>query len=218
MEDQSSDENTRSNREFFDDAVPLRLQRALLKSVFENYKEASRHCYRTFQPAQAKDLSGSYRRAKIEDEWSGIAALFPDVQVTICPYENLTGSYNELTCGQVKITQSCITSPDVVPRYAVFRKTLAENGQLDLFEYNDVDSERTFLYGILTHGVDSKSARRSRPAFARVQFPNQDCTEYVDDGIDLFKRFPEIVSEYIAQPTMTEVRPQRRKTKRAERA
>src|ERR1700736_2004994 len=114
-----------SNQAFFDEQVPQRVQRSLLKSTLENYKESSRYCYRNFAVPQAKDLSGVYRRAKIEDEFSGIGALFPFIEVLPQAYQNNTGFYNELTCGLVKLTQSCITDQDEVPRLALFRSTLA---------------------------------------------------------------------------------------------
>ncbi len=196
----------------FDQHVLLKLQRGLLRAVLENYKAASSHCYSNFQPPQAKDLSGDYRRAKIEDEWAGIAAIFEDIKVNVRQYENNTGSYNEITCGQVKITQSCTLSANFVPRFALFRETLASNGQRDLFEGDepqDCEGEERFLYAIFTHGVDVSSPKRSRPYFAKVQFPNENCTSYVDEGLDLFKRFPELTAEYLPGKA-PEINPNRR--------
>jgi hypothetical protein len=206
-----SSRRAQCNLEFFDDHVPRKLQNALLRSVFENYAEASRYCWRNFTAPQAKDLSGTYRRARIEEEWSGIATLFPrDVTVEVRQYENNTGYYNEITCGRVVITQSCIVDPNEVPRTALFRTTLARSGQLELFNaIEDTDAD-DLLYTILTHGVDVTSRRRSRPGFAKFQFPNRDCSKYVDDGIDLFKRFPDTVNEYITDVT-AEVEPKRRR-------
>ena len=198
----------------FDQHVPSRLQKALLRSIFNNYRAASEHCYNNFQQPQAKDLSGSYRRAKIEDEWAGIEAIFKDIKVRVRPYENNTGSYNEITCGPVKITQSCTLSPNIVPRYAFFRQTLASNGQLNFFveEQEEQPKEASYLYAILTHGVDVESPKRSMPWFARIQFPNEDCSEYVDDGIDLFKRFDDVVTEYL--PQEEEINPNQRQKRK----
>lgn len=215
MQDASSNGVTLNVR-IFDEHVPLRLQKALLKSIFDNYKAASEHCYGTFQPPQAKDLSGIYRRAKIEDEWAGVEAIFKnDVRVKVQPYENHTGFYNEITCGRVRITQSCTLSPNIVPRHAYFRETLASSGQLSLFveESHEQTQGASYLYAILTHGVDADSPKRSIPWFARIQFPNEDCTDYVDEGIDLFKRFPAIVADYVPQET-PEVQPNRRQKRK----
>jgi hypothetical protein len=204
--------------------VPYRVQKAFLKCIFENCKESSRFCYRHFAPPQAKDLSGSYRRAKIEDDFPGIAALFSK-QVSVKPqmYEHNTGYYGEVTCGLVKMTQSCISDPDEVPRLAKFRSTLAQNGQLSLFssdeeaDTNGEISKPRYLYCILSYGIDPNSPKRSWPAFVRVQFPDEKCAKYLDDGIDLFARFPEIVSEYIPKPTFAR-QPAKRRRKKKEQA
>ena len=191
------------NAEFFDQHVPDRLLKALVKLVFENYKQSSRYCFRYFSPSVAKDLSGTHRRAKIEEDLAGIQPLFRGVVVAPARYENNTGSYNEITCGPVKLTQSCTIDRDEVPRQAKFRFTLAKNGQLSLFDRSDrqeASQQQSFLYAILTHGVDNNSPKRSWPAFVRIQFPNETCTEFVDEGIDLLARFPEIVAEYIPRP------------------
>lgn len=186
-----------SNTSVFDSAVPNRLQRSLTKSVLENYRLSSRYCYRNFGAPQAKDLSGHYCRARIEEEMAGIAALFPMVTVAIEPYERNTGFYNEITCGQVKLTQSRILNPYIVPRDAKFRSTLAENGQGLLFPSADEHEHAHHLYAILVHGVDDNSEKRSWPAFIKIKFPNKECTAYVDEGIDLLSRFPDLRAEYV---------------------
>jgi len=185
------------NAKVFDANVPARLQYALTKSVLENYKEASRFCFRHFAAPQAKDLSGFFRRAKIEDEMPGIAALFRDITDDIQRYENNTGFYHEITCGVVKLTQSCISDPNAVPRYAKFRATLAHNGQLPLFASTGNPTDTKYAYAILTHGVDLNSDKRSWPAFVKIQFPNETCTEYLDEGIDLLGRFADLKAQYV---------------------
>jgi hypothetical protein len=186
-----------SNISIFDDAVPRRLQFSLTKSVLESYTQASRYCFRNFASSQAKDLSGHYCRAKIEDDLAGIAALFPRVRVDVHHYENNTGSYNEITSGIVKLTQSRILQRSDVPRRANFRTTLAVNGQLNFFDSGLEATAPQYLYAILTHVLDQKSERRSWPALVQIQFPNSTCTRYVDEGIDLLARFPDLASEYL---------------------
>ena len=206
-----------NNSDFFNRDVSERFQRAVTKLTLENYRQASRFCYRNFAEPQAKDLSGVFRRARIEEDFAGIPALFKSVTVSVRPYENNTGFYNELTCGAVKLTQSCISEPSDVPRFAKFRKTLAQNGQLGLFKAADEFDPSRFLYAILTHGVDTNSERRSWPAFVRIQFPDETCTKYVDEGIDLLSRFPELRAEYVPTATVM-LRLRQRARKKAQRA
>jgi hypothetical protein len=206
--------------EMFDSFIPSSIQRALLKSVFVNCELASAHCYTEFHPTQAKAVSGHYRRGKIEDDLAGIGGRFREemkgkMDVSIRTFKRRTGHYNEVTCGNVKLTQSCIANADVVPRSALFRKTLAKNGQYHLFNQAlnvEIDAADSYLYAILTYAIDVLSENRKFPAFVRVQFPNADCTAYIDKGIDLFGRFPEVVAEYMPSNEVQLV-PRKRKAK-----
>jgi hypothetical protein len=186
-----------SNTVAFDQQVPRRLQYSLTKSILENYKQSSIFCYRNFATPQAKDLGGFLRRAKIEEEMAGVAALFKAISIKVQGYENNTGFYNEITCGAVKLTQSCISDPNIVPRFARFRATLAQNGQYSLFEFGSQPNNKQYVYAILTHGVDPNSEKRSWPGFIKIQFPNETCTKYIDEGIDLLARFPDLRTQYI---------------------
>jgi hypothetical protein len=204
-----------NNASFFDRNVPNEIQKSVLRLILEEYASSSRYCFRHFSAPQAKDLSGVFRRAKIEENLSGVAERFKEhVSAAVEYYDGKTGSYNELTCGQVKITQSCVIDRDELPRQAKFRMTLAENGQLSLFANHDETAPKpNFLYAILTHGVDVNSPKRSWPAFVKIQFPNSDCTQYVDEGINLLTRFPEVAAEYLPN-FATKRQPSRRKQKK----
>lgn len=191
-----------SNEKFFDQNTSPRFQKSIARLVLENYRASSRFVYRHFAGPQAKDLSGVYRRAMIEENLSGLPVLFPEVSVENKAYENNTGFYNEITCQQVKLTQSCIVDTGEVPRTAKFRSTLAQTGQLSLFENHDADdgegeNDPRFMYAILTHRVDVMAEKRAWPAFIRIQFPNASSTKYLDEGINLLARFPELIAEYI---------------------
>src|ERR1700734_132264 len=188
------------HKDIFNNDVPDKLQRAMLDMVFDACANASDHCYGTFSSDRvAKDVSGVYRRGLIEDQWLGMKSLFSHLLIEPVPYRHNTGTYYEITSGTVKLTQSCIYHPDEAPRDAEFRKTLATNGQRYLsFEDEaqpDIDPA-TFLYAVLTYGIASQD-NRSRPWFVRVQFLNEVCTAYVDSGIDLVSKFPDIVSKYV---------------------
>jgi hypothetical protein len=195
-----------SNSDLFDQSVSAQLQKAILKLIFEGCKTASEHCYGNFNSTRiAKDVSGVYRRGVIEDQWSGIPVRFPQVAMRPNWYRHYTGSYCELTCGDVKLTQSCVIYRGDIPRVAEYRSTLATNGQMDLcFEADGGDEGDTvpkYLYAILTYGIDTSAKKREQPAFVKIEFPNCTCTEPVDEGINLIKRYPEIAMQYLSKPS-----------------
>lgn len=86
------------------------------------------------------------------------------------------------------------------------------------FRYSSSQESSTaeYLYAILTHGVDVSSPKRSWPAFVKIQFPNESCTAYLDDGIDLMARFPQIIGEYIPRPQFGRQATRRRRRKDGE--
>jgi hypothetical protein len=176
--------------------LPSKLQQALLRSVFDNYKSAHAACFGEYESEQARTLNGHVRHAAIERELLGIGARFRDAAVEAEDFKNGTGAYVKLTCGRVVLTQSAVQHPQAIVRSAEFRKSLASNPQMNL-DFGDAKVEleqSSFLYVILLHGKDAKE--RSRPAFAHLVVPSSDCTSYVA-RIDLFKAFPSIVNEYI---------------------
>lgn len=182
--------------EILRDELPAKLQQALLRSVFDNYKSAHAACFAEYEAEQARTLNGHVRHAAIERELLGIGARFKDAAVKAEYYKNGTGTYVKLTCGRVVLTQSAVQHPQAVVRSAEFRKSLAANPQMCLdFGDSEVEVEpSTVLYAILLHGKDARE--RSRPAFAHLVVPSSDCASYVA-RIDLFNAFPSIVNEYV---------------------
>lgn len=192
-----------TNSQLFDLHVPVQLQKNLSTLVFESCKSASEHCYDSFSSRRvAKDVSGHYRRGRIEDQWEGILALFPNqVFVDQQWFKHGTGSYCELACGIVRLTQSCVQVRGEIPRQAEFRLGLATNGQYSMFEPQEPEIKPQYLYSILTYAIDSEAKNREQPAFIKIEFPNATCTAPVDAGIDLVKRYPEIAIRYLSRPS-----------------
>lgn len=189
------------NSDLFDQHVTTSLQRSFLKMVFECTKDASEHCFGSFDSRQvAKDVSGIYRRGLIEDKWAGLQPLHRGISVKPVWYQHFTGSYCELTSGSVKITQSCVLNPGEIPRYADFRSTLATNGQRKLFDSEDEEAAE-FLYAILTYGIDCNAKEREQVAFVKIEFPNVLCSAPVDDGINLVSRYPDMAMQYLSKPS-----------------
>jgi hypothetical protein len=190
-------------REFFLRAVPREMLAAYLRATLQCYKDASAFCYEKYAREQAKDLSGHMRRAEIEKELLGVAERFKEyASAKTLMFKHLTGSYVEITSGQIKLTQSSVNSPNDLPRLATFRETLAGRSQYVLFSDSNEESEQVpeFLYCLLLHGVaDKPNSKREKCAFARIRFPDNEYLRYVGDTIDLFKMFPEIVAEFYGE-------------------
>jgi hypothetical protein len=183
----------------FLDHVPAGVLAAMLRAVLQSYKDASSACYETMRPRQAKDASGPFRRNKIESELVGVGERFQQViSVEDNLYKRGTGNYVELTCGVVKMTESCVPSPKDFPRDADYRETLAESTQLVL-GFVPAETPGKYLYAILLHGVDGTAKQRSGCRFAQVRFPLKGFASYTEDRVDLFAMFPSIVAEYSDQ-------------------
>jgi hypothetical protein len=88
------------------------------------------------------------------------------------------------------MTQSFVKGSGVVIRPADFRGTLAQDKQLNLFGRSSTAAE-CGVFAILIHGLNKYFP--DRLAFIEVQFPNSDCTGYID-GFDLFGRFPDLAA------------------------
>ena len=191
----------------FQDHVPTEILAAVLRAVLQSYKDASATCYEAMRPRQAKDASGPFRRNKIESEFVGIGERFKHlISVADKLYKRGTGNYIELSCGLVKMTQSCVLNATDLPREADYRDTLAEDSQL-AFEFIPKGTPGKHLYGILLHGVDGMSKQRSGCRFAEVRFPLRGFEGYTEDRIDLFALFPSIVAEYNDQIGATDEEP-----------
>jgi hypothetical protein len=196
--------------------------------LFQDYENASDHCYSTFRAPIAKDASGPYRHYKIEETWCSIAERFPDLAKSeVKPYKSKrtgrrTGSYVELTIGRIKLTHACVAKRTSLPREADFRNTLAEEQQKSFWpkDSQGAANPNPYLYAVLLNGVDRKSKERSRPAFACVRFPNKFLTGYEGQSIDLFQEFPDITAKFIEvkQDFVQDVSVKRRKQERQEEA
>jgi hypothetical protein len=193
------------NVAFFNQHVPEKVQKALLQRILQCYRDASQHCYKHFRPAQAKDVSGHYRRGRIEDEFVGIAERFrkDGVIVAEVPYKRNTGHHVELRSGLATITQSCVLFKHDIPRDADFRETLASTGQREMFGDGEEEQPKdgVTLYAVLLHGVAPGIKQRERCAFACIRFPDRNFKGYLGRTINLFEKFPQHVQEFYADNT-----------------
>jgi hypothetical protein len=86
------------------------------------------------------------------------------------------------------MTESFVIHHGDVVRPAVFRGTLAQENQLNLFGAPSSGNAAS-LFAILVHGLSPEFP--DRLAFIWVQFPNASCTAYLA-GFDLFDHVPDL--------------------------
>jgi hypothetical protein len=141
------------------------------------------------------------------------------MQPSTAAYKHGTGSYVELTCGRVKLTQCSVQHYGQFPRDAEFREALAKSShQYGLFvksgEELPEEADGKYVYAIVIHGVHPGAKKRELCSFAWARFPRRDCKSYYKDKIDLFEMFPKMVAEFKPvqeqQETTVRITPKRR--------
>ncbi len=171
----------------FNENVPEKFQRAMLSMVFDACANASEHCYGTFN---SSSVAGTWQRLSAWTDRGSMAGHAVAVPSFVDQSFSVQAQHWYLLrdhFGACKAHAICIYHPDEVPREAEFRKTLATNGQR-VFSFEEqtlpeVDPA-SFLYAVLTYGIASQD-KESALVYIRVQFLNENCTAYVDKGIDL---------------------------------
>jgi hypothetical protein len=165
-----------------------------LRCVFNAYVMARAHCHSQYAYPEAHDLYPHERRAIFERTWRKISGGYPSV--TAEPKDNKSKSafHTEIRSNEIVLTANVVDKPSQIVRYANFRETLAENGQLtlDLDVFKDDDADRSKVYAILIHGPSQAIS----PAFANIVFPDRNCKSYLEPKIDLFKEYPDILNAF----------------------
>jgi hypothetical protein len=115
--------------------------------------------------------------------------------IELSPEPNAIGNcfHTELKAGQVIMTASAVESASELVREAVFRKSLAQDSQLEMFLEPEPPPADAMLYAILLHGPLGAGLLPA-PAFIHVGFPGADCDSYVDK-FNLLDYFPLLESE-----------------------
>ncbi len=180
----------RAPNEIFDSYFPKAFQERLFDLLYDTYLGSYDECIARYPPSELHDVLAHIRRARLERDLRELAKGFPGVSASPEPNHRNSSYYTLLKAGPVCMTVSAVENVDQIVRKAVFRGTLAQAAQLGLFD-DEQPVIGDLLYGILLHGAGEKD--KSRPAFARVRFPVHDCAAYVEDMIDFFVRFPDIV-------------------------
>lgn len=196
---------------FFDD-VPEQAILDTARCIIGSYSEAYRYCIDNFPGPEAHDLYPIVRRAMFERNWRARLTRYGDVEMNSEP--NAIGNcfHTELRSGRVVMTVSAVQAPAEIVREAVFRSSLAQDSQLDLFLAPVPPPDDAKLYAILLHGPLGGGLLAS-PSFINVAFPGSDCESYVD-RFNLLDYFPVLQSEIDKLP---KAKPQERKKPRLRR-
>jgi hypothetical protein len=105
------------------------------------------------------------------------------------------------------LTANQVDTPETLTRPALFRTGYALRSQIDCFATDEPEAAES-VYGILLYRVHPKIA--TQPSFARVRFPVQDFSGYLDGYVDLLRLFgvstaPEIPTEVIEEAIDMEI-------------
>lgn len=179
-----------SVREVFNGCVPGEFTERTVRLLFTDYERASRVAEELSARPEGHDLLPHLRRAFIEQDLRALAQRFAGV--TASP--ELNGSRNsyhtKVVMGSVVLTESCVDSPQSLPRRAEFRLGYSQL-QWALFPFDELETPLTpYVYAVLLHGPDPRNP--SRPSFAHIAFPDT-AGEGCLDRIDIFARHESLV-------------------------
>lgn len=172
---------------FFLAELPEIVLRAICRYLLSAYKEAEDTCL-CFPRQPGHDLRPIFRRAAVERNVFNLNERYPGISVTYVLNDANNCYHAVIRSGRTFLTVSCVDTPNQVVRTAVFRNTYS--AQQDLFLSNEPPPSDNDLYAILLHGHTKDDP--TYPSFMRIVFPNNDCTAYLPDHIDLIHRFSEI--------------------------
>jgi hypothetical protein len=109
------------------------------------------------------------------------------------------------------MTVSAVNKPTTLPREALFRNDLA-NCQYSFID-TTTDGETKFkisdlknikdsiVYAFVIHGPAEDNP--FFPSFIRIAFPDQNCRKFIDEPIDLLKKFSDDVEQLMKKGTET---------------
>lgn len=193
--------NSLSPRLAFDAYVPANYQKELLRTVFRAAKDATREVVEAdYQHEEALDLYPFVERARREQYLRVLTARFPSITTESRENRTHSGHHTFLQIGSVVLTSSAVKDELDLPRWAAFRTEYARpQMQFEISDQDDFIPDNTppafvYTYAILVTG--GTKANRRVPGFARIVFPNSDCTGFIDDGIDLMVRYPGVINEF----------------------
>lgn len=189
--------------------LPEAFFRKALIGIFKAHEASWRWCYANHAEAEAENVLPFERRARVEGNMLGAAALIPGLTATSVRSEGAWWSHIEVRGGPVVMTESAVPYPCAAVRKSMFRDTLARNNQGVLFG-RDGPVDDAPLYVLLLHSRYLWLNREDRlkngylPGSVYLAWPAPDLS-YVH-SLNLFKRFPDVVGANTPQEWNVEAR------------
>ena len=141
------------------------------------YKNSYDYAYGYFGPAQAKDLLPHIRRAKTEEHLEKTASGFGNLNTDTCLNTAKNCRHVWLLSETIVLTANAVTGPREMVRPAIFRDTLAESNQLDIFPDPNKKHLGTACYSMILHGP--QELEPTRVGFVCLVFPSSDSKSYL---------------------------------------
>jgi len=171
-----------------------------LKALEKAFQKTREHCVPPlFGLDEAHDVKSHYCRGIFETEWRKLSNQYPGIKAESRRNKARNYSHTYVKAGRIFLTASAVTSPENKPRRADFRDVYSGNGQLKLFEQDNLTDEED-IYAILIYGPPQSVA----PAFVKVAFPSNHCHSYVE-RINLLALHPGIISTFVPKAEPIEV-------------
>lgn len=167
------------------------LEIAALRALDIAYRLTREHVRPPFlDDPEAKDLRGHYLRACVETYWKRFSAECQADRVESRLNRRRNYYHAWVESGRIHLTASAVADQTAKPRKADFRETYASDGQLSLFDGDQLESDDNgdSIYGVLLYGP-SKSLF---PKFIKIAFPDASRNRYIPI-VDLLNKHPGVV-------------------------
>lgn len=196
-------------RDFFNKNVTDDAQKELVRLIFRGYRTPYDEIMQSdYKHSLGIDLFPNARRAKIDSYLIQLSGIFPDISTKIQTNLRRNSHHAVVYAGNVFFTASAVQNEYDLPRKAFFRQEYAS--MQTEFDYssdenifiirNNTIQQQLKLYALILHGPEIGNDKWL-PGFIKVAFPSKDCLTRMDDDIDLWKKYPNVVQELINEGT-----------------
>lgn len=182
--------------QLFDECFPREWSIGAIEMLGKAWQGARSHCRsRIYGEDEGRDLLSHDCRARFETLLRRHSNSFDGITAESQYNKPRTYSHVVIKSRNLVLTASAVPTPRSKPRYADFRWTHNNNGQLDLFKTpEEIEAKQKEVYGLLLYGPPQARL----PSFLVVAFPGQNWVKYVE-SFDLMKKYPGIISTPVSE-------------------